>query len=114
MEVDGRQPAWRSARLEQPECISLLANHPHIRSRLAEEAVQDVRLRIIASIAPESGSNRHWLPVNIRCRTCAAQHMGRLGLSEHSKCVAGVRARIVAGFVARYARGCLADCVISA
>jgi hypothetical protein len=35
--------------------------------------------------------------------------MGRLGLSEHSKCVARVRARIVAGFVARYARRCLAD-----
>jgi hypothetical protein len=40
--------------------------------------------------------------------------MGRLGLSEHSKCVARVRARIVAGFVARYARRCLADRVIGA
>ena len=40
--------------------------------------------------------------------------MGRLSLSEHSKCVARVRARIVAGFVARDARRCLADRVISA
>ena len=40
--------------------------------------------------------------------------MGRLGLREHSKCVARVRARIVAGFVARYARRCLADRVIRA
>jgi hypothetical protein len=35
--------------------------------------------------------------------------MGRLGLSEHSECVARVRTRIVAGFVAGYARRCLAD-----
>jgi len=40
--------------------------------------------------------------------------MGRLGFSEHSKYVARVRARIVAGFIARYARRCLADRMIGA
>ena len=93
----------------------MLTEHPYVRPARPKESVQNVRARaVIAAIAPESGPNRHWLPVNIRCRTCAAQHMGRLGLSEHSKCVAGVRARIVAGLVARYARRCLADRVISA
>ena len=93
----------------------MLAEHPYVRSARPKESVQNVRARaVIAAIAPESGPNCHWLPPNIRCRTCAAQHMGGLSLGEHSKCVARVRARIVAGFVARYVSRCFADRVISA
>jgi hypothetical protein len=93
----------------------MLTEHPYVRPARPKESVQNVRSRaVIATIAPESGPNRHWLPVYIWCRTCAAQHMGRLGLGEHSKCVARVRTRIVAGFVACNARRCLADRVVSA
>ena len=93
----------------------MLTEHPYVRPARPKESVQNVRARaVIAAIASKSGPNRHRLPMNIRCRTCAAQHVGRLGFSEHSKCVTRVRARIVAGFVARNARRCLADRVISA
>jgi hypothetical protein len=108
-----RFPEWRNS---QPgPAASMLTEHPYVGPGRPKESVQNVRARaIIAAIAPKSGPNRDWLSANIRCRTCIAQHMGRLGLSEHSKCVARVRAPIVARFVARYSRRCLADRVISA
>ena len=62
----------------------MLTEHPYVRPARPKESVQNVRVRaVIAAIAPESGSNRHRLPVYIRCRTCAAQHMGRLGLNDY-------------------------------
>ena len=71
-----------------------------MRPARPKESVQNVRFRVVASIASKSGANRDWPSLNIGRRTCTTQHMGRFGFSEHSKCVARVRARIVAGFVA--------------
>jgi hypothetical protein len=59
------------------------------------KSVQNVRVRvIIAAIAPESGPNRHWLPVNIPCRTCAAQQF-RLSpaFGYHPRQMSGVKPR---------------------
>jgi hypothetical protein len=67
----------------QKTSVGASANHPHIGSRLAKEPFQNIRLRVVASITSKSGSNCHWLPANIRCRTCTAQHMGRLGLNDY-------------------------------
>jgi hypothetical protein len=44
------------------------ADHSHIGFWLAEEPFQNIRLRVVASITSKTGSNRHWLPANIRCQ----------------------------------------------
>jgi hypothetical protein len=59
------------------------ADHPRTTSRLAKEPFQNIRLRVVASVASKSGSNRDWSTMHVCCRTCAAQHMGRLSLSDY-------------------------------
>ena len=57
---------------------------PHIGSRPAKKAFQNIRLGVVASITPKSGANRHRSSMYVRCRACAAEHC-RLGLSDHLK-----------------------------
>jgi hypothetical protein len=91
----------------------MLPDHPHVPT-IPKKTFQNIRFKIVQGIASKSATNGHRLPAHIRYRAYRSQHVNRLGLGEHPEGIARVRARIVAGFVACYARRCLADRVISA
>jgi hypothetical protein len=82
------------------------ADHAHVSSRLAKEAIQNAvgGSRILPCVAGKTGWKRDTPPVEIGGRSCAAQHVSHVGLGEVPHRVACMRGPVVDGLVNRKTR----------